>query len=277
MIICMPKVNYVIAAWSGSRRDDYPLYEKNRLFYLLNHLKSLKTLNHNLDQITIVAPINNEDEPPYFAKFLARLPKRINDTAVVVIRRRNGGQSYGSYFYAYSIFGDEYDYYILVEDDYVFIEDYFDSTLIREFNKNPNCGFLCSYIDYLNKETKAWLHAAISNGITSGSTLKEIIEKNKSPRGLQADKDGDLLGEIFCQGEYDVIPQIRFSTNFEAIGKKLYDLTATYRAAYHAARIAKPNELLFFGDKNKKDLLIPTQWLKEFDIRPIHDIMELIC
>jgi hypothetical protein len=256
------KVNYVIATWSGERRDSFPPQQENKLYYLINHLYSLKRLHHNLDQITIVAPINAEEDSS-FTRFLARVPRKIRNTDVVVLSRENLNQSYGSYYYAHQIFGDEFKYYILIEDDYIFAKDDFDKIIINEFEAKQNCGFLCTYADFFDPENKTWYHAAISNGITSHECLDKV-------RKFDFGGKEELLGEKYCNGHYDVIPQIRFSTNFIAAGTELHDLAHKYRAAYHATR-HKKNELLFFGDETKEDLILPLQWAEYFGIPTIND------
>ncbi len=54
--------------------------------------------------------------------------------------------SYGAWSELFGKNKDKFDYFIFNEDDYFFIEDDFDSTLVRKFNSYPNCGYLCAVV-----------------------------------------------------------------------------------------------------------------------------------
>lgn len=236
----MVRTNYVIATWSGKRRSG----SVKSLHYLTVHLKFLEKYKHQLEQITIVSP-DNPRENLEFTEFLKNIPNKIGTAKVVLLRRENFGQSYGSFAYAYQMFSNEFDYYIFIEDDYVFIRDDFDGELISKFNEIENCGYLCSLVNYFERQ----LHAAIPIGITSTEVLKKIWDTF----------DRIPCGE-YCTSSYpySAAPQLRFSKNFLDIGRTLSDLIDHYRAPFNAE-----GKLEFYGDKHKKDLIVPIQFMKE--------------
>lgn len=81
----------------------------------------------------------------------------------------NLAQSYGQWARFLGEYPD-FDYYILIEDDYCLDNVNAISLLIEEYEKKlPNGGFLCSRI--LHNPT----HAAISNGVVSGKTAVEVF------------------------------------------------------------------------------------------------------
>lgn len=239
------KVNYVIACWSGERRRGNEKYDLDRTHYLKNHLKSLYLLEHNLSQITIVVA-EDEDEPPDFTQFVKNIPNKIKKTPIVVERRENRGQSYGSYSHVYGMYRTKFQYYIFIEDDYIFVKNNFDLELMEQVEIDNDCGFLCSLV-FPGANLKVQPHAAISNGISRATTLEKIWKKhNCLPHG---DKDGFT---------YCASPQLEFSRAFLDIGTELYDTLNNYRAAFNDA-----GRLIYYGNRKKEDLIIPVQFIEQ--------------
>lgn len=164
MLKIKPKVNYMIAAYGGSRRGTNEHYSKDKTYYLKNHLERLEKLKHNLDQITVIVAKDGEC-PKEFNEYINDLRK---DDNYVIIERVSYGQSYGSWSKGFQEYR-EFDYHIFIEDDYVFTQDNFDAIMIEKFERNENCGYLCS-LKYYN-------HAAISNGISSKEVLNKVWDK----------------------------------------------------------------------------------------------------
>jgi len=77
------KANYVIATWSGERLSH--VYH-DPVIRLSAHINHLYAVHHDLSQITIVVPYNPE-EPVAFTTYINSLPKTIENTKVVVLRR----------------------------------------------------------------------------------------------------------------------------------------------------------------------------------------------
>ena len=144
-------INYVIATWSGPRRQGNPDLLLSPTHYLQQQLLALQSVKHQLQQITIVAP-NNPEEPEEFTEFLFQVafPAAAGVTLaerlppIKIIRRPNEGQSYGSWVEAYLKYTDEFEYYIFVEDDYKPAHPNFDQILAQMYETSKNCGYLCS-------------------------------------------------------------------------------------------------------------------------------------
>lgn len=162
----MKKVNYVIATWSGSRREP-----NNN--YLKNHLIKLLSLKNNLSQITIVKPTFDGYEKSYYD--VEKIIDKFDCDVVILEKNNNLGQSYGQLFFTYEEFGDLFDYYIFVEDDYIPNIDNFDSLLLEEYISKDFEGYLCSYAG-VNKEYPNG-GCSVSNGIISTNYIKRIYEK----------------------------------------------------------------------------------------------------
>lgn len=128
------KVLTVLAAWGGPRRKlaitgDY--YNKDRTAFLKHGYWPKDT-----SDFICVAPIY-KDEPKYFTDYLEDIGAKR--------RPSNSYFSYGSFTYAYSLFPD-FDYYILLEDDYSFVEDNFTDKLISMMK--PKDAILCGLIGH---------------------------------------------------------------------------------------------------------------------------------
>jgi len=239
-------INYVIAAWSGKRREGNDKYHKDRAYYLRQHLRSLRKLKHsNISQITIVIA-NNTREPKRFTRYVESLPDKIGSTKLIVHRRENKGQSYGSYSYAYDIYRHRFSHYIFIEDDYLFVKDNFDLEMAAHLRARKNCGFLCSLV--LPTPSHDYPHAAISNGIATSRALKKIWKKFGS---LPHDKN-----DRNDRNPYTTWPQLLFSWAFIDIGMNLEDLSNVCRIPFNHIGI-----LRYYGDKELDDLIIPAQFI----------------
>jgi hypothetical protein len=253
-----PSINCVIACWSGLRRDGFAPYEEDRTYYIKAQLKSLRKVAHQLNQITLVVPTNDE-EPEEFTKFLEEIPRRIGTALVTVIRRDNFGQSYGSYSHIYGKYRDRFDYYLFIEDDYIFVQDNFDQELMVNFEGMLNCGFLCSLV--LEDLQTPDIHAGIANGITSSAVL-ELIWKKYGELPHRNWDDAALDDKT----KYNTGPQIQFSHGFLNVGKGLYDMTYKYQAPFLQMGLEDIKSLRIYAKHRDKILLAPVQYLEELEL-----------
>jgi hypothetical protein len=240
----MPRINYVIATWTGPRRKGNEPHRKDNLYYLKEHLRLLNKYKHELSQITIVAP-DNPNESKEIEEFLEIGYKDLlQGTPIEVLRRENKGHSYGSYSYAYSKFRKNFDYYILVEDDYFFPINQFDSVLVSLFKKRENCGFLCGLVTPFGAEERD--HAAISNGISSNEVLEKIWQIR-----------GELPSSNFTT-TYHCQSQLQFSWAFLDAGYQLHHVLPEYSIVFNDIGTRK-----IFG--SGKPLMIPLQFKNQFE------------
>jgi hypothetical protein len=242
------KICYVIATWSGERRQGNDTLVINASGYLEKHLKSLEKLKHSIDHIVIAVPENTE-EPSEFTSFIKKLPSKLGKSKLSILYRENIGQSYGSYSDSYERYCDKYEYFIFIEDDYHFSQNNFDSILVQLFKNCDNCGYLCSRVDkypptnYLGRP-----HAAISNGIASNKSLKKVKDMfGKLPYGGNATK----------AVAYTEAAQLEFSWGFLDAGLWLYDYKNYFSAPYHHV-----GKLQVYGNQNLPSLIQPTQFAK---------------
>lgn len=158
MYIKMVKINYVIATYAGycKRGDSFVTMSE----ILRSHLIQLHEIRHNLSQITIMkAECTGKQIEGYYD--IQDIVKKL-DTPVVEIDCENFGYSNSQFLTAYEKYGKEFDYYIFTEDDYCPNMNFFDTFLLKYYNKHfpSNIGKLCSYVQGrpLQKNNKYPIH-----------------------------------------------------------------------------------------------------------------------
>lgn len=182
------KINYIITTWSGPRRAP-------NLNYLKRHLLKLLNLKHNLSQITIVKPIVETFNPIYYE--IDNLLKEFKCDIKLLDKYDNLGQSYGQFFHAFQTYGDEFDYYIFIEDDYVPDIDNFDSLLLQEYKEQNVKGFLCSYAGEHPEYPKG--ACSVSNGMISSEYFKKIYSLFPNPINVINGSEGHMCHSNFAR------------------------------------------------------------------------------
>jgi len=231
------KINYIIATWGQRRKcplKDYP--------YLAKHIEQLNKIKHELCQVTVGRP-ECPNELPYYTECIENLKSLDDGTPVVVHEMPNTGVSYGQYSRIFDMYRDQFTHYIFMEDDYIPVEDNFDTTLAEMFDQ-MNCGYLCGLVFSDKKYRSNWgPHAGVSNGISSYEVLKAIWDIH------------GCLPHIGRQRQ----EQIVFSQGFLKNGHTIEDYLHKYRTLY----FQHTNSLRVYGDLHSKDIIIPIQCLEK--------------
>lgn len=135
----MVKTNLLVSCWHSHRRSDIPRIRSGAPFpdMWLSHLqKQVGTLTrhqHNLAQVTFTVPPGS---PPIYEEALRALPKKIGTADVEVLHRpSNLGIGFGSFAHAANLYRDQFDLYLCLEDDYVFVQDDFDQWLAEAYER----------------------------------------------------------------------------------------------------------------------------------------------
>jgi hypothetical protein len=134
------RINLIIATYAGK----YNAEVKDDILRL--NLRVLNELNPEITTITIMKPrINAEHEEMQGYYNLADLELGNIRNKIRIIECENIGISYGQYFMG--MYADpSYDYYILIEDDYVIFKDNFEKEFLDEFSKHEEDSLLCNFI-----------------------------------------------------------------------------------------------------------------------------------
>lgn len=234
----------IISFYLGQRRKVAKIYDNDRLICLKKQIEYLEKIDHNLT--TVVFSFNLDyNDIDIINEYINKIPKKINNSDVEIVLRKNNGFSYG----AWSEFTlknlEKYDYFIYNEDDYFFIQDNFDDYLINTFNNYENCGYLCS----VSREPMGWnnfnKHAGFAPGITSKEKIKIVID--------EFEKISKIQGNSYNLGESI---QIDFTNCFVKKGLDIYDVRENYRIPFSTTLESEP-DIIYFFDYNHKDLLIP--------------------
>lgn len=249
-------VCYIACFYLGDRRCPVEGYKEDPLIFIKEHLSSLVEFSHSLTRIVFV--FNLEDSHREIFESAKRIiPEKIRDSEVIIIPRKNVGMSYGAWSDVYSLYRDEFDYYIFNEDDYVVNQHNFDFYLVNKFNSFRNIGFLSAIAtnpseNFPNLKT----HAGNSFGITSSSILEEIFLKfgclphagknlsDPSQNYKLNEEEGQVLqtGEIFN------------------LGYNIFDIREDYRVSHDMGLHEEPH---------KRHFDIYFHWNQEYLILPI--------
>ena len=228
----IPRTNLVVACWGGHRRTRHPEYEADRAYYLKLQEDSLAKFEHSLAQITFVSTGGDEN----YNKFLRRLASKYS-----VMRRDNVGMSYGSFDAAWKAFPD-FDYYIFLEDDYLFITDNFDTKLVELFESFDDCGYLCQLI---------WGLVTPYPSIFNGMASKECLQRLVTLPGAAAFS----VDEIAYYGAAEGLGQHAWGEAVQRVGLKLYDMGGRFKAPY----LCNYNEFLCWHANAPEYLIVPAQ------------------
>ena len=239
-----PKINYVIAAWSGPRRGkprptrQYEKYFKDRTYYLRFHLDWATKLKKYISHITIVAPFNFEEEPKAFGRYLEEVSEGVGGIEVTVIRRTNIGVSFGSFSHAFRELGTDWEYYIFNEDDHIPVCQDFDAVLLGGLKKSKS-GSVCAW---LRTDDKYAENPVIGHplSIAKSTTLARVAKVNEGKLPYKLDPYSGLSADEFSYGFYKA-------------GYKITDMTET-----HCGSFAKGNgRIWWFGGVQKSPTKIP--------------------
>lgn len=250
----------IVTFWFGDRRRGPSIYNKDRLIYLKTQIEYLRLHQNNLK--TIYFNFNIEKEHyKLLNEALKLVPEYINGSKVIINIRENKGFSYGAWNDITLKEIENYKYFIYVEDDYVFVQDTWDSYLINKYNQNPDTGYLAMGVRKNGQDKHRFLFHPY--GIASSKSMKKVIDKFGSLinqpylEKTNYHEGGDLQdvwGKLYCE-----------------VGLKNYDIRDDYRVEF--ALTDRPQDIwkLWWWNKNlfiKSILTIYEQnytWWKCFD------------
>lgn len=191
-------------------------------------------MRHNLDQITVIIPEGSNDDDYYRCLYGGNISDRVE-----VLHRPTNDRAYGQFLYAYQQYPD-FDYYILVEDDYLPNADNFDSILI-EVLEQKKCDYLCGSFGPVPGGTVDVPRHNI--GIIKGDALRRIIEKTPA-------------WKFHPNGENDGQEQEMFADLCHAAGVVIADYSDRFPVPYF------DRYLRYFSEtRGKETLFVPYQLL----------------
>lgn len=244
-------MNYIIASYAGTKYEFSLELQLQGLFTILMNKKAI-----HIRQVTIVCPPvkpGHVAKTHYYNKDKWTSLFEADHPYIKLVYMDYVGEnvhaSYDQWLQAIINY-PEFDYYLLIEDDYCIHPSLldFDVQLIKTYNDQHNgFGYLCTYADAVMGHP---YHAAISNGIVSRKTIEFITE-----RGV------DLLDQYYqCANECGS-EQVGFSNMFLKFDVPVYSLHTIYTAMFWSSY---RNRIELYSDILDKYFFLPIQYLTTY-------------
>jgi hypothetical protein len=202
-------INYIIAFnISTYRVPSYvSKFEDDPLFFIRIHKEFLDTCDGT--HISMGTFVINDDIKNDTKEQIKELVAECKIPTTVVFRE-NGAFSYGIWNDTIINTIDNYDYFFMIEDDYVPDEKDFYIPFVQRIKDDT--PYVCGLILYQP------LHAAHSNGIVSQKACKKVMETNEN-----------LFDELSGDDKHSAVhTQLFFLRNFQKLGYNLADITDKY-------------------------------------------------
>ena len=187
MDISSKKINYIIAshAQAYKYRQKMDRYAKYALRYNIYILSKLLKAGSNIAQVTIIAP-DVPDDTGYYNLSPYDTIIREKGIKFEIIPVSNEGISYTQYIKCFQKYNDDFDYHLIMEDDWTINLKYedFDKTLLELYSRSfptnigfldcwsPRSGIFCS-------GGKGFMghgfHSAITLGLLSKETINTLL------------------------------------------------------------------------------------------------------
>lgn len=180
--------------------------------------------------------VNNDTKWEEGNRFLQKIDgKALRNGRVRVLNRPNFGRSFGAYNHAFTIFGEEYSYFLFTEDDVLICRDGYASMGVQHFVRSDRCGFVAylgvSYKSLnLSREDSIAAHGGV--GLTSSDILRAVVRRHGCLPHCRDGASQEYL-DIIREGE------IAFTNTIYKMGYRLVSLPSNiklYDFAYDAMR-----------------------------------------
>jgi hypothetical protein len=234
----------IVHNYFGPRRISFGPYEEDPLFLAKKQIQYLEEVKHNLDHVVLTVNSRGLEDNENISKLLSILPEKLQKASTEILIRENVGLSYGAFSDVYTKYRRNYDYYFFTEDDYLFCEDFFDTTLILMLMENENPGFLCAATRDMQPFGK---HAGNSTGVLTSKSLEAVfMDEGCIPhvREFQTDKYENV----------EIPSQVLHSTSITKRGFSLTDIGKIY-TLYHAWESGYER----FFENNTREIITPLQ------------------
>lgn len=219
------KVNYIVANYIGENRN-LNFYKKvfklDPLYFFKQHLKFFE--ENNLSYVTPTFVFNDDIDEKLKQNILT-----LNKQNYEIVFRKNGGFSYGIWEEIVEKNLYDFDYFFLIEDDYIPAREDFILQHIKKLEKNVAvvCGEIndsisTGYCNNLDVGELNFPYPAISNALI---TSESCIEVKK------------VFGKIFCLNYFNDYTnghanQIFYCLNFFKLGYKIIDILDEFSSPY---------------------------------------------
>lgn len=232
----MLKINYIVAFYIGDRV--HPGYNNalkiNPLALLEKHIESLR--NTSIDLVSFVFNIDDLSILNDIEHSIKNYNINFNYQCIF---RNNTGGSYGAWNDAIKLNLNKFDYFFIIEDDYVPTNDVFYEPFISRCSYE--IPYVCGFVD------KSWtgiVHPSVSNGILNAAACKFVYNKYEHIFQIY---DGNSMPILHKN-------QMEFYEYFNREGFGITDILDEYSTPY---MISNSQEIRVFGDLSYPVLLTP--------------------
>jgi hypothetical protein len=207
----MYTINYVAVFYIGHNRPTpyVNAFQKDPLHFIKIHRDFLDTCNKT--NITGATFVINSDIDLNIKNKIAKYVQNCQ-VPITIFYRANNGYSYGAWNDAIKSNVNNFDYFFMIEDDYIpDANDFYKPFIERITEDTP---YVCGYIGI----DQGVVHAAHSNGIIAASACKKVLESNQD---LFIFVNSNILEDGWES-------QRTFLSKFTRMGYKMSDITDMY-------------------------------------------------
>lgn len=169
------KTNLIIACWPGLRARPSLREREIPTVYVREQIDMLRHRIHGIAKVTFVLnPSKDAGRDTAVEQYLRREAPMLRCASEIIVRDSNDGVSYGAFSEGLqSGLRGDYDAFLLLEDDYVFAADHFDTVITNVLEQEGGqCGFMCAVAGQFNEQS--W-HAAVFIGMMRRKTVENIF------------------------------------------------------------------------------------------------------
>jgi hypothetical protein len=229
-------IHYIVATYLGNHGSILvnTLLQSDRHHFIKRHLECLS--KYKVDDITKVSFIVNEHKKNDDLEILKIAQECSLQIPIEVVFRENTGYSYAAWNKGVtdSIKNNEpFDYYFLIEDDYLPNRDYFYQPFIDAVKENT------AFVSQVWRTN----HAAMSNGLLVGKCAEKILEKYPSVFNVKTENTSYYTA---------IYNQVNFLSYAKDLGMNFTDVCDTSLQVY-----LNNNEFQFWGNPEEDVLIVP--------------------
>jgi len=234
------RIAQIVNFYLGARRVENPLYKSDRLFFLKKHLEATKSVPNSVKDFIFVFNTHGRDALLDEAIELIRSHTENTNCNITTMVRENLDYSYGAWDFALKEFVGEYDYSILMEDDYIPVSENYDKKFLELFDED-DIFYICQF--YTNQIIGKW-HCAIANGMIKNKIFEDHFKEYKEGFNLCG------AGGDYGKAEWN---QSRFLDRYVEKGYKIKDITEKYYVPFLNYR----SSIVGYGSSENEILLAP--------------------
>lgn len=243
------KVNYIAGFYVGENRSNpyyQAVFETNPLHFFDRHVEFLKTAK-DIDLVTFVF---NDDIAPELKECIDALSSTDIGKPLEIIYRKNSGFSYGIWNDVIENNLYDFDYFFLIEDDYIPSRPDFISIFRNKCI--DDVSYVCSLayevsnkINHLVRpEDGSFWHPSISNGMITAESVRKVF--NQHQRVFRIVNDTDYNSGY--------LNQLYYLKDYTDLGYKVIDTLDEYSSPYMNSGSVSVS---VFGNPNNPPLLEP--------------------